>query len=188
MMRDEIAYQVVTGPATEPVTSTEAKLYLRVDYSDDDALITTLIAAARQRAEDIAGRAFISQTLAAWLDCWPEDGVIRIKRGPVASVTSVAYYTTASVLTTISASDYVLISQPQPARIIPAYGKSWPTDLRSEAAIKVTYTAGAATADARYKDLILAMIANMYEARDGATFEQTEQMKRIEWALRMDAY
>ena len=187
-MRDDITYQVTTAPVTEPVTTAEAKLYLRVDFSDDDTLIATLITAARQRAEDIAGRAFISQTIAAWLDYWPDDGVIRIKRGPVATVTSVAYYTSNNVLTTVSASNYVLIAQPQPARITLAYGQSWPTDLRSEAAIKITYTAGAATADARYKDLILAMVANMYEARDGATFEQTEQMKRIEWALRMDAY
>lgn len=187
-MRDDATYQVVTGPATEPVTSAEAKLYLRVDFTDDDALITTLIAAARQRAEDITGRAFITQTLAVWFDGWPSDGVLRIKRGPVTAVSSIAYYTAASVSTTIGAADYVLIAQPQPARIMPAYGKSWPTDLRSEAAIKITYTAGAATADARYKDLILALIANMYEARDGATFEQTEQMKRIEWSLRMDGY
>lgn len=187
-MRDDVTYQLVTAPATEPITSAEAKAYLRVDYSDDDALIATLISAARQRAEDITGRAFISQTLAAWLDRWPDDGIVRIKRGPMVAVTAIAYYTASSVLTTISASDYVVVIAPGPAQIAPAYGKSWPTDLRSNSAIKITYTAGAASVDARYKELIMAMVANMYEARDGATYEQEQQLKRVEWALRMDAY
>ena len=187
-MRDEVMYEVATAPTTEPVTTAEAKTYLRVDYTDDDTLLVTLIAAARQRAEDITGRAFITQTLAAWLDRWPSDGVLRIKRGPMTAITSITHYTSANVATVIASANYVAVFQPQPARIMPAYGVSWPTDLRSEAAIKVLYTAGAAAADARYKDAIMAMVAIMYEARDGMSSEQRNKLNQIEWSLRMDAY
>ena len=38
-----MAYSVVTPAASEPITLTEAKNFLRVDGSDDDALITALI-------------------------------------------------------------------------------------------------------------------------------------------------
>ena len=37
-----------TPPAVEPVTLSEAKAHLRVDSTDDDAYIATLITAARE--------------------------------------------------------------------------------------------------------------------------------------------
>jgi len=45
--------QLVTPPVDEPVTLAEAKLHLRVDFDEDDALILALISAARQAAEAI---------------------------------------------------------------------------------------------------------------------------------------
>lgn len=47
-----------TEPANNPVTLTEMKAHLRIDYSDDDDLITTLIGAATRWAEDYCDRTF----------------------------------------------------------------------------------------------------------------------------------
>ena len=41
----------LTEPVNEPVTLVEAKAYLRVDTTDEDTLIATLITAARQWVE-----------------------------------------------------------------------------------------------------------------------------------------
>ena len=40
-----------TAPAVEPITIDEAKLHLRVDHGHENALITEMIATARQLAE-----------------------------------------------------------------------------------------------------------------------------------------
>lgn len=41
---------------SDPVTLTDAKLYLRVEDTDEDTLITNLIAAATERAENFLKR------------------------------------------------------------------------------------------------------------------------------------
>ena len=41
----------IIGATTEPITLQQAKNWLRLDHTDDDARITSLITTARQRAE-----------------------------------------------------------------------------------------------------------------------------------------
>lgn len=50
--------QVITDLATEPVTLSEMKVFMSVDYSDWDTLITTLIKAARVQSENVTGKAY----------------------------------------------------------------------------------------------------------------------------------
>ena len=47
-----------TEPASNPVTLAEAKTHIRIDNSDDDALVGTLITAATRWAEDYCDRTF----------------------------------------------------------------------------------------------------------------------------------
>ena len=55
--------KTITPPAAEPITLADAKAHLRVDYADDDALITALIAVTREQAESITGLALLTRTV-----------------------------------------------------------------------------------------------------------------------------
>lgn len=78
-------FKVITQVATEPITLADAKTYLRVDYSDEDALITDIISRARSYAERATHRAFATQQIQQ-IDviARPDGGVLSgpIKPGP----------------------------------------------------------------------------------------------------------
>src|SRR5579885_998201 len=57
------AFKVITPPSVEPISLTDAKAYLRVDFSDDDAVIANLITRARSYAETVTHRALCTQTI-----------------------------------------------------------------------------------------------------------------------------
>lgn len=55
------SYIVLTQPSVEPITLTEVAPYLRVDFADDNQLISSLIQRARSFAETVTGRALAYQ-------------------------------------------------------------------------------------------------------------------------------
>ena len=71
----------VYGYGSEPVTLDEVKAYCKIDFDDEDDLITAFITAARQQLEKFTGISFINKRLTAILqnDC----GGIEIPYGPV---------------------------------------------------------------------------------------------------------
>lgn len=168
--------RVQTPPAEEPVSLSEAKAHMRIVVNEEDALITSLIAAARRHCERIARRAFVTRTLEVVLDSWPCDGVIALPYPPLASVTHIKCRDQDGNEHTISSSDYVVDAHSQPGRIAAAYGKQWPTvALQPLAAIVVRYVAGygaAAAVPEDYKACILAYTAAYYENREVVVTQQ----------------
>ena len=82
----------LTAPAVEPVTVAEAKAHLRVTSTNEDALISNLIASAREEVEAATGIALITQDWRLYLDAWPDCGVIRLPKHPVQLVSQVTVY------------------------------------------------------------------------------------------------
>jgi len=78
----------IGAPDSEPLTLDETKLYLRIDNTNEDTLISNLITAARITAENWLRRSLITQTWKiAFDDGIPES--IWLPMGPVTAVTSV---------------------------------------------------------------------------------------------------
>jgi uncharacterized phiE125 gp8 family phage protein len=156
----------------EPVSVTEAKLHCRVDITEDDALIGSLIMAARQYAEEIAGRAFISQTWDYILDQFPGCDRIVLPRPPLISISSVKYTLYESGATsTFSASSYFADTYAEPGAVILKPGYDWPGDALYPAnGVQVRYVAGYGSAGANVpqpiRQAILLMVGAYYENRE----------------------
>jgi len=166
------AIRRVTAPATLPVTLTEAKAQCRVDHSDEDTYIESLIrrAVALFDGEGELGRAMITQTWAQWVDQAP--GWVRLKMSPFIALTSVQYYDDAGVLHTATLSDFETRLQGDFVICKPKEGFEWPAADARQDAIKITYTAGFGTAadvPETVKHAILLAVGHWYERRAAAT-------------------
>lgn len=63
--------QIETQPVCEPVSLEDAKNFLRVEFDNDDDLITSLIVAAREACEVFTMRSFINKGYVQCLDSFP---------------------------------------------------------------------------------------------------------------------
>lgn len=190
-MSNEYQVRVITAPAVEPVSLTEAKIDLRVDHNADDDLIQSLIVAARQEAEELSRRALVNRTLELSLAGWPCDNLIRLPFPPLVSVTSITYLSYANVPAVMPIADYIAVTDVEPGVITLAYAKVWPTEqLRTVAPIRVRYVAGygatAATVPDRYKTLVRSLVAVRYENRDELSATAERQLANLRAALQMD--
>lgn len=167
--------RLVTAPAEEPVTLDEAKDHLRVDGTDEDALIMGYIKAARRQCELISRRAFVTQTWELALEGWPNCGYLVLGNPPLQSVVSVTYIDSAGVTHTMTSGDYVVDTLSEPGRLLLGYGKVWPTvTLQPGPAIRVRYVAGYGMPVAvpeTYKQAIKLLIGHYYENREAIVIQ-----------------
>ena len=172
--------KIVTAPQSEPVSLPDMKDHLRVTGTDEDALITTLIEAAREYCEAYQNRAYITQTWELALDEWPENGIICIPKPPLQSVTSIKYYGTDGTEYIWDQSDYQVDIHRQPGRVAPMYGKTWPlTTLRPMNGIIITFVAGHADAEGvpeRVKQAIKVLVGHLYEHREATDLKELKEV------------
>lgn len=138
--------QVTTDPTAEPLSLDETKTFLRVDSSDEDDFILSLIAAARQYCEAVTKRSFTTQTMRMYMDDWPDGDTIEMPR-PFDSSTAtptVKYYLSGSTTATVLGStNYWVDNSSEPGRLVLRDAVTWPTvDLRSANAVEVTMQTG----------------------------------------------
>ena len=170
------------APTTEPITAAEAKLHLRVDIGDDDALIDTLIVAARDQAEVFTGRQLITATWVYKIDRFPNPNMrprggswvseIRLPRPPLITVGSITYLDGDAALQTLSTDVYAVDVATEPGRVTLKWNQSWPATQDIQDAVTVTFNAGYGTATAVPSDIkaaIKMLVGNLYENREATT-------------------
>ena len=180
-------------PAIEPLTVADVKSHARIDTNDDDQLITNfLIPAARQKAELLTRRSFITQQWLAVLDAFPGSyltGVpfgqtfgipphaVLLERPPILSIQSIKYTAMDGTTGTMNpATDFVdltfgaTVRADNLMRITPQFGKIWPITLPQIGSVQIAYTAGygplATSVPATIRNWMLLRVAALYENRE----------------------
>ncbi len=168
-----MSLKLITAPIAEPVTLEEAKLHMRIDITDDDALVSAMVTAARQWCESFRRQSFVTQTWAYTADEWPDGDVIELHLSPVQSVTSIVYVDEAGASATVDAGDYIVDVMSEPGRLALKSSASWPSvTLRELNGVTVTYVTGyglAAAVPVVIKQAILLLAAHLYENREQST-------------------
>lgn len=156
-----------TAPPVEPITLDEAKIHLKVDGSDDNALISALITTTRQLAERETKRAFITQTWQMYLDYAPPE--IEIPKPPLQSITAITVIDEAGAETVVSSTTYdVDASENSPGRVRLKSGYLWPYHRGFASFIiefKAGYGDGATDVPEALKQGLFVLIGHMYENR-----------------------
>jgi len=159
---------LLSGPASEPVALDEARAYLRLDDTDEDALLTTLVTAARLHVESVTGLALLSQSWRVVRDDWPVDGTICLPVAPVQSVAAVAGYDSDGAAHELDPETIQLDRAGNRLLLPPGYGAD--VLLRDRQGIEIDYLAGYGT-DATdvpeaLRHAVLRLVAYWFENRD----------------------
>ncbi len=168
-----------TAPAVEPVTLSEAKAHLRVDTSDDDTYIGTLITAAREWVEQYLDRTLIHTQWVLRFDKFPPSGIepVELPRPPMvtsgtATAVAVTFTSEAGTTSTYSTAEYRVDRSATPGAILPIYGTTWTPHRQDDNAISVTWWAGygasGSSVPAAIRHAMLMLIGTWYERRAAA--------------------
>jgi len=173
-----VGLRLITGPTASPVSLAEAKAHMRIAGSDDDGLIAGYLMAAIQSAERQTNLLLATQTWELTLERFPAetgsaDGVLRLPRSPVQSITSITYIDSAGATQTFSASDYALDKDVAPACIAPTFGKVWPTPRVQPNAVTVRFVAGYTQIPEPIRAAILLLVGHLYENREAVLVGQS---------------
>lgn len=160
----------VVAPATEwPITLDEAKAHLRVEHTDDDVLIESLIVTAAGMIEPPHGQCdfgLCEQTLRYSVRRWPCYGQGIRLIGVATSIVSVTYFDDDNASQTVDAADYFLSRNGRFVCFVEDFDAE-PLYVRADA-VSVTYKVGKADPAKIPPALRLAvkfLVARLYASR-----------------------
>jgi uncharacterized phiE125 gp8 family phage protein len=167
--------KLFTASTAEPVTRTEAKLWLRLDEHEvsEDLLIDSLIKRARERFETVTNRSCLIQEFDQWCDEALDDCPVSLMKAPLVSVTSITGFQTSEDTdtggTAMSTSGYYVDTATEFGRVSPLSSFTFPTATREINATRIRFTAGYSTSTTgvpeSVKTEVKSLVARLYEHR-----------------------
>ncbi|MCI0546839.1 MAG: head-tail connector protein [Candidatus Rokubacteria bacterium] len=137
-----MAAMLIEAPAVEPVSLAEGKAYLKLEGSEEDAILSRLMIAARVQVERIGGLALIRQRWWVSLDRWPGKPDIELPIAPVSEIHSLKVLGEDDAAATIDPAHYFADLASSPQRLVLRGSRQWPPPGRSAAGIEIELAAG----------------------------------------------
>lgn len=171
-----MALKLIAAATALPISLIEAKAHMRIDASTDDTLITAMITAAGELAEQKTGRALTAQTWELTLDAFPV--AFELAKVPVSSVTSLTYIDINGDSIVLGSSNYSLDNACDYGHtyVVPAYGVNWPATRAQINAVALRFVAGYTTVPESIKAWIKLQVGAMYENREREGAMQTHAL------------
>ena len=131
-------------PAAPPVTIDVVRQHLRIDNTDEDALLALMIDAAGRHVQEYQWSQLCTATFQQNEDRfggWTSR--IQLRRNPVvAGSVSIIYMDTGGNLVTLSPTLYRVDTNSRPARLTPEYAQVWPLTRGLIDDVRITFQAG----------------------------------------------
>lgn len=157
---------LLVAPAAEPLSVAEAKGFLRVAHDDDDALIASLIAAARGQVEALTRRGLLLQTWRVVLDAWPRDGRVALRIGPLRAVIAARVFDAAGHASALDVQRFVVDASQgmiaSPCWALPAPRRS---TAGIELDVEIGFGATAAEVPEPLRQALRLLVAHSYDNR-----------------------
>lgn len=178
--------QTKTAAASNVVTRQEAKDHLRVDSSDDDTYIDSLIVSAQRHVEAYTNRCLSDTTYHYKLSAFPKCGIV-LPFSPIKSITSIKYYDTDNSEQTLSTGNYFynIYEEPFTIRWVDDITETY--DYRVDA-VNVEFVAGYTSPDIPPPGLehaIKLLLTDMYEMRADVPREKFTSWKALAYPHRV---
>lgn len=164
------------APASNPVTTAEAKTQLNITHSTDDTLIAGLISSAVALLDGRNGflrRALMPQTWTWTFDNFPACDAFELPFPPLQSVTSITYKDANGDVQTLATSVYEVVTSEFVGKVRLKNLQTWPVVYTQPGSVTVTFVAGYADASAvpaPIKHALKLIISRLYGMRgDEAT-------------------
>lgn len=163
-----MALELLSGPAGEPVALADARLHLRVDTTDDDSFISSLITTSRLQVEAALGLGLMTQIWLLQADCWPLNGLVELPLRPVQSVDEIRVLDADGNATVLDSISYAVDLNSDRPRIASRTGY-WPIPGARLNGIEIEFSVGFGAESSAVPDdirqALLLLIAHWYEHR-----------------------
>lgn len=201
-----MALRLITPPAIQPVTLTEAKNHLRVDSAEEDSTISLMIDIATGHVDGpngFLGRALVDQTWELVVDNFPAASgggattwsfgtqaldQIKIPIPPLLSIVSVIYDDTAGIPQTLPPLSYTVDNVSEPGWIVP--DGAWPATFAGINSVRIRFRAGyidlsnsppTGFVPADIKGALLLYIGSLYANREEVIVEGRQVPVELPW-------